>query len=67
MIGDSPCAVPPEDGGTVRGLNYNDLRTLCFRLAMLTNTSVEFYYKTPYDDLIAFIDELEKINEERKG
>lgn len=34
---------------------------------MATNTSMEFYYKMPYNDLTEFVDELRKINEQRKS
>ena len=39
---------------------------LCFRLALLTNTSVEYYMGLPYSDLIDFTNELMEQQERRK-
>ena len=60
MISDAPCIIPDadENGEPLRALNAEGLKMLCFRLSMITNTSMEFYFKMPYRDLLKFVDEL---------
>lgn len=60
MISDAPCIIPDtdENGEPIRGLNAEGLKMLCFRLSMITNTSMEFYFNMPYKDLLKFVDEL---------
>lgn len=67
MISDAPCTAENEDGEPVRGLTAEGLKMLCFRLGIITNTSMEFYFKLPYSDLLKFVDELEEQHERRKA
>lgn len=39
-------------------LTYDNIKKLCFNLAMATHTSVEFYYELPYSELVDFVEEL---------
>lgn len=66
MITDAPYYAENKDGTPIRGITAEGLKMLCFRLAMITNTSVEFYFKLPYNDLLKFVKELEEQIKRRK-
>ena len=55
-----------EDGEPVRGMTADGLQMLCFRLGIITHTSVEYYMDLPYKDLVMFVAELQEQSERRE-
>lgn len=66
MIEDAPCCIVSSDDTPIRGITAEGLKMLCFRLGIITNTSMEFYFKLPYSDLLTFVDELKEQSERRR-
>ena len=55
MISDAPCFLEGIDAEELRLINAEDIKMICFRLAAITHTSMEYYMKMPYRDLIKFV------------
>lgn len=58
--------LPYEEEGDIDRITAKGLKLLCFRLSMITNTSIEYLANLPYADLVDFVDELSRMKEARE-